>query len=249
MDRAERNGLVLALVGHVLLFGALSIGLQMRREIRDAKHDFMDVQLVGPIGLMSSVPNPATEAPAESEAPEVGPPEEATSKPTVSDTPQPVKSERLTDDFMKSVRDLATREKKAKGARLGPDLLKGITADKTAGKGNAPRASLTGPQAAGLAAAIAAQVRPCYNVPTGGADALNIVTVLRLRFNRDGSPAGAPTAVDHGGVTAGNQGYVRQMDEAARRAVLRCSPLKLPANLYEGGWDDIEFVFNPRVME
>lgn len=264
MDRAERNGLVLALAGHVLLFGALSIGLMMRPEIRDTKRDFMDVQLVGPIGLESATPNPATEAPAESEAPEQGPPEEAAAEPAPSDapaiapkpdskpaekpTPAP-KRERLSDDFLKTVRDTAATEKKAKGARLGSDFLKGITPEKTAGKGSAPRASLTGQQMAGLAAAIAAQVRPCYNVPTGGADALRIITVLRLQFRRDGSPAGNPTVVDHTGVTPSNQGYVRQMDEAARRAVLRCAPLKLPANLYEGGWDDIEFVFNPQAME
>ncbi len=34
----------------------------------------------------------------------------------------------------------------------------------------------------------------------------------------------------------------------ARRALLRCAPLKLPPDLYEGGWQDIEFVFNPKVM-
>ncbi len=249
MDRAERNGFAMALAGHVLLFGILSIGLQMRPEIRKAKSDYMDVQLVGPVGMFSSTPTPATEPPAESVAPEEGLPEDAASEPAPSPEPQPTKRERLSDDFMSSIRDVAAKEKKAKGARLGSDFLKGLTPEKTAGKGSAPRAMLSGAQAAGLAAAIAAQVRPCYNVPTGGAEALSIVTVLRLRFNRDGSPAGSPTVTDHGGVTPANQAYVRQMDEAARRAVLRCAPLKLPANLYEGGWDDIEFVFNPRAME
>jgi hypothetical protein len=101
---------------------------------------------------------------------------------------------------------------------------------------------------AGLAAAIAAQVKPCYVVPAGGTDAQVIVTVLRLRFNPDGSVATPPAITEQSGVTAANQAYARQMGEAARRAVLRCSPLRLPADLYEGGWEDIEFVFNPRMM-
>ncbi len=249
LARAERNGVVLALAGHVLLFGLLSIGLQIRREIRNLKPDYMDVQLVGPIGLRSAAPNPATEAPAESQGPEQGAPEDAVSPPKASDLPQPEKSERLSGDFLKTLRSDAARERKAKGARLGPDFLKGITPERTAGKGSAPRASITGPQAAGLAAAIAAQVRPCYTIPTGGADAARIVTVLRLRFERDGSIAGAPQVVDHQGVTTTNQPYVRQMDEAARRAVIRCAPLKLPANLYESGWEDIEFTFRPEAMD
>jgi hypothetical protein len=127
--------------------------------------------------------------------------------------------------------------------------MKGVTPEKSQGKAQTPRAAVVDARSlAGLAAAIAAQVKPCYVVPAGGADAESIVTVLRLRFNRDGSVATPPVITDHGGVTGTNQSYMRQMDEAAKRAVLRCAPLHLPANLYEGGWEDIEFVFNPRLM-
>ena len=261
MDRAERIGLGLAIVGHLLLFGMLSIGLALHRPVIHAAADPMDVALVGPIGLRSSLPDPSREPPAESQAPEQGLVEEADAasardmaKPAPDVVPQPSavpppKRERLASDFLKDLGATAAKEKKAKGKRLGDDFLKGITADTTGGKGSAPRAALTGPQMAGLAGAIAAQVRPCYVVPTGGTDAASIVTVLRLRFNRDGSIDGTPTVVDHSGITPANQRYLSQMDSAARRAVLRCAPLKLPANLYEGGWEDIEFVFNPRTME
>jgi hypothetical protein len=149
---------------------------------------------------------------------------------------------------LKGIKDTASKEKKATGERLGPDFLKGITSSKTGGKSQTPRAALSGIQMRGLASAIAAQVKPCYVIPTGGADALSIISVLRLRFNADGSVSGTPNVTSHEGVTETNRSYVRQMDDAAVRAVLRCSPLRLPPELYEGGWEDIEFGFYPQAM-
>jgi hypothetical protein len=102
----------------------------------------------------------------------------------------------------------------------------------------------------GLAAAIKRQIQPCYEVGAlQGTPAMDIVTVLRLRFNRDGSVAGEPAVAEQTGVTAANQGYRRQMAEVARRAVLRCAPLRLPPELYEGGWSDIQFVFTPGALQ
>lgn len=281
---ADRQGLAFSVGAHVLLFGALTLGMMLRVVHPPLPKEMMDVDLVGPIGRVSALPNPATEAPAESQAPEIDKPSdsppaepEPTPAPTPTSTPAPAPTpaprpepkpaptptptpkpaekapakprEKLSSDFLKDVRAQAASERKPTGARLGPEFLKGIASQKTDGRGQAPRAALSGIQMAGLAAAIAAQVRPCYVVPSGGTDASAIITVLRLRFNRDGSVSGSPSVVDHQGVTSANQGYVRQMDDAARRAVLRCAPLKLPADLYEGGWEDIEFVFNPRSME
>lgn len=273
IDTAERKGFQLALAGHILLFGLLSLSLMLRTVQHHLPPEAMDVQLVGPIGLHSAMPQPSTEPPAESQAPEEGPPKEAVApaepqpapvpkpeplpepkprpqpKPTPAPPkPTPPKREKLTDDLLKDIKSNAAKEKKATGARLGPDFLKGLTADKTAGKAQTPRATISGIQMRGLTAAIAAQVKPCYVIPTGGADAASIVSILRLRFNPDGSVSGTPSVTDHQGVTGTNQSYVRQMDDAAVRAVLRCSPLKLPADLYDGGWEDIEFTFSPRAM-
>ena len=40
------------------------------------------------------------------------------------------------------------------------------------------------------------------------------------------------------------------MADAARRAVLRCSPITgLPPELYDGGWDDFDFRFKPDQMQ
>jgi len=266
IEAGERRALGIALAGHLLLFAIMSLGLMLRHPPRPLPQEAMDVQLVGPIGLHSAAPKPATEAPAESEAPEQGPSEDKAAAPAPEPAPAPPpptpakaaekpptpakhSRDRLSPDLLKGLKESAAKETKAKGARLGPNFLKGITAEKTGGKGQAPRAAISGIQMAGLAAAIRAQVSPCYNVPSGGTDAQQIVTTLRLRFNRDGSTVGTPSVVDHQGITSTNQGYVRQMDEAAKRAVLRCAPLKLPPDLYEGGWEDITFDFKPEAME
>lgn len=270
IDSTDRKAFQLAVVGHILLFGLLSASLMFRTTPKRLPQEVMDVQLVGPIGLKQVAPKPSTEAPAESQAPEEAPPKEAPAKaeptpepvpapkpepkpkPTAKPAPvkpEPKKREKLSDDIVKGLKEASSKEKKPAGSKLGPDFLKGITSSKTGGKSQTPRAALSGIQMRGLASAIAAQVKPCYVVPTGGADAVSIVTVLRLRFNPDGSVSGTPSATAHEGVTDTNRSYVRQMDDAAVRAVLRCSPLKLPADLYAGGWEDIEFGFYPQAMQ
>ncbi|TVV72307.1 hypothetical protein FOY91_14885 [Sphingomonas solaris] len=140
---------------------------------------------------------------------------------------------------------------KAAGSRLGADFLKGITPEKTSpGKSTKPAAAAVSASAMqGLAGAIKRQVQPCYELGSlAGTPAMSIVTTLRLRFNKDGTIANAPSVAEHSGVTPGNQAYVRQIDDVARRAVLRCAPLKLPAELYDGGWEDIELRFTPGTM-
>lgn len=284
IDASDRKALQIAVLGHIILFALLSIGLMFRTTPKRLPQEVMDVQLVGPVGLKPAAPTPSMEAPAESQAPEIAPEKEAPAKaepvpeplpaarpepkPKPADKPsptkpepkpkpvekptpakpQPQKREKLNDDILKGLKDTASKENKASGSRLGADFLKGITSSKAGGKSQTPRAALSGIQMRGLASAIAAQVKPCYVIPTGGADAATIVSVLRLRFNPDGSVSGTPNVTAHEGVTDTNRSYVRQMDDAAVRAVLRCSPLRLPPELYEGGWEDIEFGFYPQAM-
>ena len=256
MDRAERTSFGIAAAGHVVLFGALSLGLLTTSKPKPPMNDPMEVQLVDEIGLRSAMPAPAIEPPAPSEAPEIAKPVEAAPEPTPpppapvpKPQPKPAAAKPTPPDEQPRRRPDKPATEKPRGSRLGPDFLKGISPEKSAGKATTPRAATVSAQAlAGLAAAIAAQVKPCYVVPAGGTDSGNIITVLRLRFNPDGSVSTEPRIAEQSGVTESNQAYARQIGEAARRAVLRCSPLRLPAELYEGGWEDIEFVFNPRLM-
>jgi hypothetical protein len=98
-----------------------------------------------------------------------------------------------------------------------------------------------------LEAAIRAQIAPCWNPPVGGQDVRNMTAVLRIRLNRDGSVASPPEFVSQTGATEANAAYARAFVETARRAVLRCAPLDLPAELY-GEWREFELNFDPRML-
>ena len=368
MERAEKVGLGAAIIGHVLLFGILSLGLVTRAKLPPPHNEPIDVVLVDAIGLRAAAPEAAKEAPAPSEAPAVakpadavaptpappepdpapepapvpkplppkpappkpapkakptppkpepkpepGPvvkPKRAPSKPEPKPTPKPVakpvakpakpapekpaKAEPAAPAKAESAKaaekpakpskaDIAatgdTRDRrrpdrvtegggapvtkpakpaggkagekpaKAAGSRLGPDFLKGITPEKTSGKATKPAAAAVSAVAMqGLGSAIQRQVQPCYDLGSlQGTPAMSIVTTLRMKMNRDGSVASV-TVLEQSGVNGGNQSYARQMGELSIRAVKRCAPLKLPADLYEGGWEDIAPTFTPARM-
>jgi hypothetical protein len=276
MDRADRQGLGVAVVGHLLLFAALTIGIARRVPPAQPPAETMDVQLVDAVGLRSAAPQPATEAPQEMQAPDQGAPTEAP-PPTPSATPpaqtqekptpvapspapavKPKPPSRPLSDILKDVQSKARNEQAGSDAQAKADrtaaqrigsLLKGVIGA-SAGKGETARAAVSGAAMNGLAAAIKRQVQPCYELGgLSGTSAMQIVTTLRLRYNKDGSVAGNPQLVEQTGINDGNRAYAQQIAEVARRAVLRCSPVHLPAELYEGGWDDLDFRFTPGQMQ
>jgi len=109
------------------------------------------------------------------------------------------------------------------------------------------QAKLSAIQAATLEQAIRSQIAPCWNPPIGGADVAEMTAVLKIRLNRDGTVVSPPEFVAQTGATAGNQAYARAFVETARRAVLRCAPLQLPAELFPY-WREFELNFDPRLM-
>jgi hypothetical protein len=265
MTRSDGYGLGAALVGHAVLFLALTLTIAHRTPPTKAVEDVMDVQLVDTVGLRSAVPVPATEAPREATAPELGPMQDAAVVPPPMPTPAPERPaipqptpappaaarptpKKLSSDLLRDL-NAAAKAERATGPKIGPDFLKGVLG-KAAGKGTTARAAISGPAVQGLAAAIKRQVQPCYDLGSlSGTPAMQIVTVLQLRFNPDGSVAGTPQVVEQPGVNAGNSRYAAQMVDVSRRAVLKCSPLKLPAELYEGGWENITMGFIPGQMQ
>lgn len=284
MDRAERAGLAVALVGHAALLAVLSLGLLNTERPKPPMRDTMDVMLVDKVALRSAAPTPATEAPQAAQAPEKAPMEEAAPEPTPQPTPPPPKPlpkptpapppkpspvpakpappvpapakpapakpvPAKPAEKVAAPTPAKPEKAKPKALALGSDFLKGIPAEKTAGKAPAPRAAVVDAQAAaGLQALIASQVKPCYTVPAGGTDTQIIISRVHLRLKQDGSIAATPEVVGNSGVTPTNQPYVRQMNEAAVRAIQRCAAYKLPAELYEGGWENIVFTFRPSTM-
>ena len=97
--------------------------------------------------------------------------------------------------------------------------------------------------AARVTADAAAQVQRCYRTPKVLGEAKRISTRLRVRYGPDGLVAGIPQVVEQTGVTPGNRLFADEMARAAIASVLRCSPLKMPPELYEMGWNDFELTF------
>jgi hypothetical protein len=113
---------------------------------------------------------------------------------------------------------------------------------------SAPARATVDPRAAAtLAQAIRAQVAPCWNPPTGGRDVRRMTVIVTVQYSRDGRVIGMPQAGTPTGMTAANADYARAFAETARRAVLRCQPLKLPAELYDL-WGSVEINFDPEEM-
>lgn len=89
MEKSERLGLSVAVVGHVALFAVLSLGIASRPELK-MPTDPIAVQLTDEVGLVSTAPKPVTEA-ATATAPEVAPEiEKAQAEPEPTPAP-PVK--------------------------------------------------------------------------------------------------------------------------------------------------------------
>lgn len=98
-----------------------------------------------------------------------------------------------------------------------------------------------------LEQAIRAQIAPCWNPPIGGQDVQKMTVVLSIELDRSGRVIGTPDVVSQTGMTAGNQAYARAFADSARRAVLRCAPLQLPAEYYDA-WKLFELNFDPSLM-
>lgn len=105
-----------------------------------------------------------------------------------------------------------------------------------------PARAAPGPEVtASLAQAIASQIYKCWDVPTGTPGRMTVT--LRLRLDASGAPIGLPQVT--GGTGEAPAALRRAFDESARRAVLRCAPLRLPPEMYDL-WKDIELNFDPR---
>lgn len=85
MDRSERIGLGVATAGHVLLFGALSLGLLRTSVPLPPRQTTIDVALADSIALESRTTQPTAEAPRSATAPEQGPPEPDAAPPEPSE--------------------------------------------------------------------------------------------------------------------------------------------------------------------
>lgn len=88
MDRAEKIGLGLAVAGHVVLFGLLSVGFLATPNPIKLKQQPVEVSLVKDVGLEAAAPQAETQ-PAQSVAPDQGEPEDAAPPAPVQAAPEP----------------------------------------------------------------------------------------------------------------------------------------------------------------
>ena len=257
MDRAEATGLGVAVLGHALLFAVLTLTWLAQSKPLPLT-DPVEVQLVDDVGLRSAQPKVAAEEPAPSVAPEIAPPEPVAAptpqpplpQPKAKATPpppapspvaKPKPSHLATDLALATTAATVTAKAKPKGARLGANFLDGISDKPSASTSKTPKAATIDAKAmAGLADAIRRQVQPCADrITNPGPGASDIRTKLHLVMTKDGRFASTPEMMAQTGVTDDNQRYAQRVKELAIGAFTQCAPFHLPAELYQGGWNNI----------
>lgn len=252
MERAERLGLAVAVIGHVGLFAILSYTLIPRAEL--PRREAVAVTLSDDIGEFATAtdrPAPASEDRAVEDDLEAMVPEdiEPLPQPRVTPTPAPEPAaERRTEPTPRR----ETRPERRQPARSRSSRLSGITdgigtANDTGT--SASQATVSASDQANLISRIVTAVRPCYNLGSlSGTAAEDIVVRLRIQPSRDGSLSRSQvTVLGARGVDGSNREYQRQMVEAAQSAVLnpRCPLPPLPDALYDNGWSDVVLNFIP----
>jgi len=110
----------------------------------------------------------------------------------------------------------------------------------------APQVRARSPAALAVSAAVAEQVRRCYRAPRVPSAGRNIVTRLYARYTADGILVGFPLLVSQQGLTSEGRPYAGRMAEAAKQAVLRCSPVRLPPQTGKGRASEFFLTFSPR---
>jgi len=262
----ERQALVGAGVAHLLLFAALSFALQFSQHPLPMIEDAVPVEVVeiADAPRVTEAPKPSIKAaPQETVAPappEPSPPEPKAETPPPEPAPEPRPEPKPLDTRkLASVIDKSVpKEKPLDSQKLANLIDKALPKAKvkpldisslaTSIQAATPKQATVDPRAAEtLAQAIRAQVAPCWNPPIGGADVRRMTVVLRADFDRDGMVIGRPSVVSQTGGTAGNAAYARAFADTAVRAVLRCSPLKLPPKLFDL-WKSVEINFDPDQM-
>jgi outer membrane biosynthesis protein TonB len=265
MDRSERLGLGVSTAGHVLLFGALSLGLLQTSVTLPPPQQTIDVSIADDVALTSSTPNPSTVEPEAAQAPEIGAyePDAAPPEPVeaprvvepepapraIEPKPKPQPRQQAKPTPAKVTQPPKPAPKPQRASRLGNDFLKGLD-DAPPMRDPAPAAGANAPlsdaAARALNAEISRQLKRFWRAPTG-ADAERLVTKLRWRLNRDGTLASDPELVEQLGRTDSNRPQQELHVEAAKRAVRAAAPFNLPAEYYDS-WRYIEsFSFDKRL--
>jgi hypothetical protein len=94
---------------------------------------------------------------------------------------------------------------------------------------------------------VAEQVRRCYRRPSVPSAGRNIVTRLFARYTAVGALVGLPLLVSQQGLNPETRPYASRMAEAAKQAVLRCTPVRLPREAGQKLGSDFLLTFSTRL--
>lgn len=193
----------------------------------------------GPVSMLQDPPHPAPRPSAAPVAARFAP----SAAPRLETTPAPAPAQvRSKIDAGALSRMLATKSAANAQTRLHSAEI-GSAIGRAAPRG---AASLTARQRINLEEMIRSQIVRCWNPPVNEDAAESNVTVLmHIRLDRAGALAGLPEVIALKGANSGNAAYARAFAASVRRAISRCSPLRLPPELFDA-WSDIELNFDPK---
>lgn len=249
MDRAERAGLWVAVIGHALLFGALSVSLLSPKPKLPPANPPIAVDLVDAKSLVSAAPDavaqasapPApNDAPAEPEAPTPTPPapkpesRKATQAPSDKPAPTKPRQSRLDSSLASQLSRAASRESANPGTGRG-----------TAAQGSGTPAARTAAQLeASFIQALFSQIKRYWRAPTG-VDAELLRTSIVVTLRPDGS-VGSITIKSQSGENENNGNLKALHAERASAAIRRAAPFALPPEHY-AIWQSMELTFDKRL--
>ncbi len=273
MDRAEKLGLGAAVGGHVVLLGAMALGLMMSAE-PVTKPEAISVSLVGEIADVSTAPDAIQEesappAPAEAEPAEPPPSpamqiERPVEKPQAKPVPKPLPRE-TPPPAKVATKKVAVKQPPAKTSTAAAKSGKGTTPAKPGGFskssldtieaiGKAPGAG----KAVGTPAAkTASEVRRSVTAALGpqimryfrsclpnGLDVDKIATTVTLSLNIDGSLSSL-SGISQRGVNENNRPQAKPTELCVVSAIKQASPFKGLDPDYHDTWKTHKMTFQP----
>jgi len=241
MDRAEWTGTGAALLFHVALIGALTLSLASVDATPEPPA--MEVEFVEDVGLTAAAPQSIAVPPPPSQAPEIGEVEPTEAPPVIQPSPTPTIKPAPAKPVPRPPAKPAPRV-----SRIGDDFLKGISDRPSQSSPAKPTAATFSATArASVGQAILRQVQPCADrQPYIGEGANQVRLTINLKLARNGRLIRPPVVLRTAGDPDLRAKYGELLEDQVRRIFADCTPLRLPAELYDtpgGGWNDFTFTY------
>lgn len=246
LDRAEWAGTGAALLFHAALIGALMLSLAQVASVPEPPS--MEVEFVEEVGRTAAAPQSIAVPPPTSQAPEIGEAEPTEQVPVIqptatpSITPEPAKPQPPT-------KPQPPAKPAPRVSRIGDDFLKGIADRPSPSSAPAKPAAATfsATARASVGQAILRQVQPCADrQPYIGEGANQVRLTINLKLARNGRLIRPPMVLRTSGDADLRAKYGELLEDQVRRIFADCTPLRLPAELYDtpnGGWNDYTFTY------